>query len=533
MIDLNVNDFLQEVFFPVPSGVAGQDSGFRQFAWFLGAGCSVESSIPAASNLIQTWEERFPLRDGGGGGFENVENRFPGRQTFQKVIEDVCSVGIPMWGYYVLAQLMTHPNLRTRFNVALTTNFDDLLLAALYWYGYVDFDADPPRRLLPRHVSESTLSPFIMVNDGNPIIIPLHGTAQFHPLTDGDSQEKRLSTFDAVLSRILKGRSLIVVGYGGTDKGIQAMFSRLLMHDPTLLSDSIYWVAETRPDVEWLRVLAEQYQVPLKWVCSETFNALMYDFFAFMGSPSGILGDKGLNSSDDYLAVSRHIEEEVGVDSPTEGDPKKEWKKWASLRSKLEETLKTYADNKTNGQDPENNDGDNLVTPPISDDLTQTLSQDYAHWRKCAVDIINKKQNKKLVMKTIPQSRTRTVFNDQNTDQSVWVILCSKTYGRQDGATRYWFGLHGYQQKACKDAQNANVVLFCGEPQDRRILQIPFEFLSQYSFTVTQKPNDFGSYWHLRVNEDHNQWTLNGSDREGKILPVNVTSYVLANASMG
>ena len=126
-----------------------------RFAFFLGAGCSVSSGIPDAASLLKKqWLPR--LRDLRNPERQDLDKwakeQFPDydpanplacygdvmRELFllpeeqQREIEALCESRFPGFGYAVLAGLMTMDN--ARFNVVLTTNFDDLIPDALNLY---------------------------------------------------------------------------------------------------------------------------------------------------------------------------------------------------------------------------------------------------------------------------------------------------------------------------------------------------------------------------------------------------------------
>ncbi|WP_053958176.1 SIR2 family protein [Sulfobacillus thermosulfidooxidans] len=507
MKQLNASEFLREIFFPLRSRNNHNYPHFRQFAWFIGAGCSRSSGIPAASELVTYWEKEFPLASGNS-TFDKIAERFPGRLTFQKAIEDVCSQGMPGWGYYVLAQLMTHPVLQGRFNIALTTNFDDLLLTALYWYGYLDDEY----RLLPRHVPESTLSRFIQSDDKNPIIIPLHGTAQFEPLSDIASQKERLQGFETHLSRILKGRALIVIGYGGNDLGVSKMFLNLAELDSTVFSESIYWVSSTAPSLPWLDNLELRYRIPVKWVSVDTFENLMAEFVHFFMAPSWC----GKEESRDYQKIYQHIEDELNL-SEANLSNSAGWPKWNNVQNRLKSDFRQYinrreAEDEARSQDSREGlalNGEVLSASSLEGtlDLAQSFNNDYALWRRQVVNILQDNYNLSLNPLKLAESSTRTVFSTAD-NQMVVVILCSKNHSKTDEYERYWFGFHGYQQNACKAANEAYVLLVCGAPEPKQILRIPFKALSQYVFDTTEKSNPIQSFWHIRILKKDEHWNL-------------------------
>ena len=127
----------------------------KHYAFFLGAGCSVSSGIPSAAELVRDhWIPR--LRDYQApdrsdldrwasevvAGYDPadpalsygklIDRLFLTPEDRQREIEDLCDGRTPSFGYAVLAQLVALEG--GRFNVVLTTNFDDLIADALYLY---------------------------------------------------------------------------------------------------------------------------------------------------------------------------------------------------------------------------------------------------------------------------------------------------------------------------------------------------------------------------------------------------------------
>jgi len=127
----------------------------KRFAFFLGAGCSVSSGVPDAGTLVrENWlprlrDLRAPARKDldtwAGETLDNYDPQCPAvaygqviDQLFfqpeerQREIESLCDGRFPGFGYAVLSGLVTLEG--GRFNVVLTTNFDNLIADALYLF---------------------------------------------------------------------------------------------------------------------------------------------------------------------------------------------------------------------------------------------------------------------------------------------------------------------------------------------------------------------------------------------------------------
>lgn len=164
----------------------------KHFALFLGAGCSVTSGIPSAGSLvrdrwiprlrdyqaphrsdldnwatevIQGYDKTNPALSYG----ELIDRLFLTPEDRQREIEDLCDGRTPSFGYAVLAQLIAQPG--GRFNVVLTTNFDDLIADALYLYT----------EARPLVIYHESLAAFIRPTRTRPLVVKLHGDHRLSP----------------------------------------------------------------------------------------------------------------------------------------------------------------------------------------------------------------------------------------------------------------------------------------------------------------------------------------------------------------
>lgn len=241
---------------------ASCDKPDMRFAFFLGAGCSVSSGIPAAGTLVRDeWLPQLFRTEHSGQSYEAwLEERFPGyvpekaaihygdailalfptERERQLEIERLCGNKHPGFAYGILAALLARED--GRFNVVLTTNFDDMLADALYLYTEA-------RPLIVHH---GGLAAFIEMTRTRPLIVKLHGDA--HLDTYNTSEETRClnQELSSQVQTLLRERGLIVMGYGGNDVGVRAMLQSL---PPSALKNGIYWVSSEEPNEEvkaWL-----------------------------------------------------------------------------------------------------------------------------------------------------------------------------------------------------------------------------------------------------------------------------------------
>src|SRR4051812_45196568 len=133
------------------SNSAGQHD--THYAFWIGAGCSISSGIPGAATLVSDrWLPQLQQVRGatGRGVIEWAEESFPAYEpnnpaglygvvmeelfiqpeARQREVEALCDGRFPGFGYAVLAALLGRRD--GLFNVALTTNFDDLIADAMY-----------------------------------------------------------------------------------------------------------------------------------------------------------------------------------------------------------------------------------------------------------------------------------------------------------------------------------------------------------------------------------------------------------------
>lgn len=257
------------------------DSPTARFAIFLGAGCSVSSGIPTASELVDRWLPRLKeIRTGNQIGWEAwASTAYPGyipqksASLYKKIIEDLFLTqqdrqleiaGLtegrdPGFGYSVLSQLISHPDYGRHFNTVLTTNFDDLVADALYLFSHQK----------PLVISHQALAVFVRSNQARPLIVKLHGDAILEPKNTTSETTELSHEIKGAMTAILRESGLIFVGYGGNDTSIQNMLDAI----PTqAFPFGIFWVNENLPGNELKQWLEERKAI---WVKNFNFDELM------------------------------------------------------------------------------------------------------------------------------------------------------------------------------------------------------------------------------------------------------------------
>jgi Tfp pilus assembly protein PilF len=227
----------------------------KRFAFFLGAGCSISSGIPGAGSLVKDYwlprfrelcapdrkdvdawtKEEFPDYDPNnpaasygavmGRVFLNPEDR-------QQEVERLCDGRFPGFGYAVLAKLIAREG--GKFNVVITTNFDDLVSDSLYLFTSAR----------PLVIGHESLAGFIRPTRTRPLVVKLHGDAHLAPQNTAAETGFIVEEVERQVRGLLNDRGLIIVGYGGNDEGIRTMLSALPRE---ALPFGIYWISGSEP----------------------------------------------------------------------------------------------------------------------------------------------------------------------------------------------------------------------------------------------------------------------------------------------
>jgi tetratricopeptide (TPR) repeat protein len=162
-----------------------------------------------------------------------IDQLFFQSEERQREIESLCDGRFPGFGYAVLSGMVTLE--AGRFNVVLTTNFDDLIADALYLFTTA-------RPLVIHHES---LASYIRPTRTRPLIVKLHGDHRLSPQNTARETASVKDEIEANVRTLLHDRGLVFIGYGGNDKGIQKMFEAL---PAEALPLGVFWVASSEPE---------------------------------------------------------------------------------------------------------------------------------------------------------------------------------------------------------------------------------------------------------------------------------------------
>ena len=252
-----------------------------RFAFFVGAGASVSSGIPAARTLVRDfWLPR--LRDLKGStepdviswatsevkGFDAekpeasygriLDLLFLTPEDRQREIDRLCRNKFPGFGYATLARLMAMRN--GKFSVAITTNFDDLISDALFLFTH---------QARPLVIEHQGMAHFIRPTSQRPLVVKLHGSHQLAPRNLDVERESLEAEIQGKVTDVLFDRGLIVLGYRGNDPSIASLLRNLPAGS---LRHGVYWVSENEPAGLLSDWLAGRKAI---WVQSPSFDDLM------------------------------------------------------------------------------------------------------------------------------------------------------------------------------------------------------------------------------------------------------------------
>ncbi len=270
----------------VPSGhlsdiVASMSQQNSTFSIFLGAGASIQSGIPLASNLIKHWREIFYQRFGEkqdkdkflashswfgspdeyGVLFELLYDTASQRRQYIETEIESC---LPSIGYVYLVGLLE----KGVFNTVFTTNFDDLLNESCYMFS---------SHLRPVVCAHDSSLEFIRLSSTRPKIIKVHGDFLFDNIKNTVRETESLgeNTLEK-LSQISREGGMIVVGYSGCDRSVMDAF-RVLLSRRDAFPHGVYWCTTTGRLSE--RVLAIERDERVRTVSVSSFDELMAEFY--------------------------------------------------------------------------------------------------------------------------------------------------------------------------------------------------------------------------------------------------------------
>lgn len=228
----------------------------------LGAGCSINSGIRSAAELVKLWrteiisglpgssvvlassveDQKEFLKQHYSDWYEPnreysalFERRYDLQRQRRMFVESEVAKAFPSIGYAYLTSLVGRGFFRTLF----TTNFDDLLNEAFY-----SFSSERP--IVCAH--DSSIGS-ITVTSKRPKIIKIHGDYLFDDLKATVRETESLETnMKAKFAEFAKEAGFIVVGYSGADRSVMDIFGALLKNDD-FLKGGVYWCLRSDSEV--------------------------------------------------------------------------------------------------------------------------------------------------------------------------------------------------------------------------------------------------------------------------------------------
>ncbi|MGO7906872.1 hypothetical protein ELG83_24730 (plasmid) [Rhizobium leguminosarum] len=257
----------------------------QQFSFFLGAGCSVSSGVLPASTLVLQWigelkrekeqtsinaaqwfsktNPKFVAAEAGSHFSEVIALRYPQIAQRKLEVQRIISRKDPAFGYVTLAGLMSGGDTAHYFNVALTTNFDDLIYDALHLFY----------QNKPLVISHDDLIQHAIPLATRSLVLKLHGDAFLDPKATREETEKLSEKATTNLGSILANRGLIFCGYSGGDKSISSALRTISHENQHHLSGGVYWINKDLPsNREFHDWLIERRAI---WVKHSNFDLLM------------------------------------------------------------------------------------------------------------------------------------------------------------------------------------------------------------------------------------------------------------------
>jgi Tfp pilus assembly protein PilF len=303
-----------------------------KYAFFLGAGCSITSGIPAAAKLVrdywlpklaklhtgdekhaEEWATQYfgDYKPGNpAASYSKVmEERFDAAQKRQEEIERITRNGKPGYGYSALARLLSHEKHGPRCNVVLTTNFDDLVAEALYLFGREE--------ARPLVIGHEALMSFVRVTRTAPMVVKLHHDRHLVPKNAANEINQLAGHVCQALHNVLQERGLIFMGYGGADPSI----IKALWDLQGGLPYGVYWVNDSEPEAELREWLIKR---EATWVKHRDFDQAMY-----MIAREFELDEPGRPASFDAIFENNQkkydeLRRDAGLDSAPENAPVRE-----------------------------------------------------------------------------------------------------------------------------------------------------------------------------------------------------------------
>lgn len=197
----------------------------RKFCFFLGAGASITSGIPAATKLVDLWDEkirtRFPTEEyeqwknekeiDENNKYSHYSDYYEKQFSSNPVdgynfLEKKMKEASPSGGYACLAFLLT----QTPHKVVVTTNFDRLTEDAVTLYAH-EFS------LVVGHVA---MAHYITSDVARPTVVKIHHDLLLDPKSKNADLQQLDERWQKALSEIFSKYHPIFIGFAGNDPDV-------------------------------------------------------------------------------------------------------------------------------------------------------------------------------------------------------------------------------------------------------------------------------------------------------------------------
>lgn len=222
----------------------------HRYCFLLGAGASVASGIPTGETLAKQWlQESYRRNDFSGQSLadwskqqfgtdfdcERAGERYSDiydlrfgrdRNDGYAHLETLMEGREPSIGYSYLGYILSE----TRHNVAITTNFDNLIADSVSIYG----------QKFPIVLADDSLAYYATTELRRPLIAKIHGGLGFAPKNSAADIGKLPDQWKFALNKIFDQYEPIVVGYAGNDGSLMDLLQ-------ALEGRTLHWCLRTSP----------------------------------------------------------------------------------------------------------------------------------------------------------------------------------------------------------------------------------------------------------------------------------------------
>lgn len=220
-----------------------------------------------------------------------LQKRFPLPDLRRQFFERLCEGKNPTAGHEALAMIVTSPS-PNRPNIILTTNFDRLMD-----YSLLRQLRDKGVPYIARHDWDVRGVP---LESPIPKLLKLHGDYLYDDIAnlDPELKEKIEGSMGYIFREALRGRGLVVVGYGGNDDTIMGLLDQLAEGE-AYFTHGMYWTSLREPGEGDKRIIGLLNKFERRGATGAWVRIERSDTF-FMALAKALNIEKGLDVSQKY-----------------------------------------------------------------------------------------------------------------------------------------------------------------------------------------------------------------------------------------